>query len=139
MAENITTPLKIVFADDHLFFRTGFKRIMESQCHNDEIEFVGEAANGQELIDCVSLHQPDIVITDIKMPVMDGVEATRIIKNKFPDTRVIALSALEDAEHVMSVLQAGAYGYVVKNTTSEEMLGAINSVSNGKPYYCSTI
>src|SRR5206468_3573220 len=108
-------------ADDHLFFRTGFRNILQSQCRNGEIEVVAEAVNGLELIDCVKLHQPDIVFTDIKMPVMDGIMATKIITEKFPDTKVIALSALEDAGAILSMLQAGVSGFVVKNTTYEEI------------------
>lgn len=139
MIEKINAPVRIVLADDHLFFRTGFKNILQSQCINGEIEIVAEAANGFELIECVKLHQPDIVFTDIKMPAMDGIAATKVIKEKFPGTKVIALSALEDAGAVINMIHAGVSGYVIKNTTYQEIITAINSVLSGKAYYCNIV
>jgi DNA-binding NarL/FixJ family response regulator len=130
-------PIRIILADDHQLFRRGFRRIMEDQTEK-EIVFIGEACNGLELVEIVNKLKPDLVITDIRMPGLDGIHACRMIKQK-THTPVIALSAFDDDSYIMDMVGAGANGYLSKNSTKEEVMEAIQSVSAGTPYYCSTV
>ncbi len=129
---------KIVIAEDQQIFRSGFKKIMESVSPAD-FEFIADAENGIDLVEKVQEHQPDIVITDIKMPEMSGIEACRIIKKKYPQTSVIAFSIFDNEEYIHEMINAGASGYLVKTGSIEEVLEAIHSVTEGTPYYCSGI
>lgn len=126
--------IKLVIADDHEIFRDGFKLLFKNQEH---IVLVGEAADGVELIEVVNREKPDIVITDIKMPRIDGVEATRLLKEKHPNLGVIALSMFNDDNLIVDMLEAGAKGYLLKNTSKEELIQAAKSVYEGGTYYCS--
>jgi two-component system response regulator NreC len=126
-------PIKIVIADDHEIFREGFKLLLKNQ---QEVQLVGEADNGRELLDIAARQQPDIVITDIKMPVMDGIEACKTIKIKFPHMQVIALSMFNEDNLIVDMLEAGARGYLLKNTNKHELLQAVRSVYEGSTYYC---
>src|ERR1700733_7506807 len=129
----MSTRIKIVIADDHEIFREGFKLLLKRQ---DEVELVGEAENGKELLEIIAKKQPDIAIVDIKMPVMDGIEACRIIRRKFPNVQVIALSMFNDDNLVIDMLEAGARGYLLKNTKKAELLMATQAVHKGDLYYC---
>jgi DNA-binding NarL/FixJ family response regulator len=135
---NPTLPIKIVIADDHELFRIGFMHYLQTYC-SDEIEIAGQARNGQELIGLVSLQRPDVVITDIQMPVVNGIEACKAIKQDYPSTSVIAFSMFSDTNSIMSMLQSGANGYLAKSSDKEEMVEAIKTVSCRTSYYCSTI
>jgi len=126
-------PLRVVLADDHEIFRNGFKILFEKQ---DDIELVAEAENGKELLEITTLHLPDVVITDIQMPVMDGIEACRKLHEGFPDIPVIALSTFNDDSYIIDMLEAGAKGYVLKNTNRNELIQAVKSVYEGNNYYC---
>ncbi len=130
----MTRPIKIVIADDHEIFREGFRLLLKNQ---REQELVGEAANGRELLEVVGREFPDVVITDIKMPVMDGIEACKLIIKKFPGIKVIALSMFNEESLVLDMLEAGAKGYLLKNTNKQELLSAVKTVVNGDNYYCS--
>ncbi len=128
------SPIKIVIADDHEIFREGFKLLLKNQ---QEIELVGEAENGKELLEVAAKQQPDVLIIDIKMPVMDGIEACKSIKKKFPDMKVIALSMFNDDNLIVDMLEAGARGYLLKNTNKNELMQAAKAVYEGNTYYCS--
>jgi DNA-binding NarL/FixJ family response regulator len=125
--------IRIVIADDHSIFRDGFKVLLRDQ---DEIELAGEAGNGKELIELVKKVEPDVVITDIKMPEMDGIEASKILSKNFPNIGIIALSVFNDDYLVVDMLEAGAKGYLLKNTNKYELFEAIKAVSKGEVYYC---
>jgi DNA-binding NarL/FixJ family response regulator len=127
-------PIRIVIADDHEIYRNGFKLLLKNQ---DELELVGEAENGVELIEAVTEFQPEVVITDIKMPQMDGIEACKVIKKKFPEMKVIALSMFNEDNLIIDMLEAGARGYLLKNTKKPELLLAAREVFEGRTYYCS--
>jgi len=127
------TPIKIAIADDHAIFREGFKLLLKNQ---NELELVGEADDGRELLQIVDLHQPDVVIIDIKMPVMDGVETCKQLIKKYPDINVIALSMFNDDNLIIDMLEAGARGYLLKNTNRDELLLATKTVFEGNSYYC---
>ncbi|MCW3074975.1 MAG: LuxR family transcriptional regulator [Flaviaesturariibacter sp.] len=126
-------PLRVVIADDHEIFRDGFRVMLKKQ---KGIELVGEAANGEELLERTASLQPDVVITDIRMPVMDGVTATKLLQRRFPTIGVIALSMFDEENLIVDMMEAGAKGYLLKNAHKEEIVDAINSVHNGKIYFC---
>lgn len=126
--------IKIAIADDHEIFREGFKLLLRDQ---DEVRLVGEAENGRELLQVVAECQPDVVIVDIKMPVLDGVDACKAIKKNFPDVQVIALSMFNEDSLIVDMLEAGAKGYLLKNTNKQELLTAVRAVYEGNTYYCS--
>lgn len=127
------TPIKIVIADDHEIFRDGFKVMLRKQ---EDVEIVAEAENGRELLRQVEAHQPEVVITDIKMPLLDGIEATREIKNRWPHIEIVALSMFDEENLVVDMLEAGAKGYLLKNTHKAEVLQAVKTVYKGETYYC---
>jgi DNA-binding NarL/FixJ family response regulator len=131
----ITGDIKIVMADDHEIFRDGFKLMFTKQ---PDMILAGEAENGRELIELVRQHRPEVVITDIKMPVMDGIEATKKIMEEFPDTGVIGLSMFDEDDLIIDMLEAGAKGYLLKNAGKEQIKEAIRTVYAGDPYYCKT-
>lgn len=126
--------ITIVAADDHEIYRDGLQLLSSTL---KGIRLIGMAQNGQELITLVKELQPDVVLTDIKMPVMDGTEATQYIVANFPDTGVIALTMFEEEQQIIDMLEAGAMGYLVKNASREEVQEAIIRVYNKQNYYCS--
>lgn len=128
-----TTPINIVIADDHEIFRDGF-RVMINKF--PEIKILGEAENGQELLELVDQLQPDVVLTDIRMPVMDGIEATRLLVNRPRPANIIALSMFDEDNLIIDMLEAGAKGYLLKNAHKDEIIEAIRTVNKHKTYYC---
>jgi DNA-binding NarL/FixJ family response regulator len=128
--------IRVVIADDHVLFRNGLRSLL-NQVKN--VELVAEAVNGQELVRrCIDLI-PDVVLTDIGMPVMDGVLATKEIARRKIGCRVIVLSAHGKEEPILKMLEAGALGYVLKSADCEEISDAINAVYRYKPYFCKEI
>jgi two-component system response regulator NreC len=101
-----------------------------------DIQLIGQAGNGRQLTSLVRELQPDVVMTDVKMPVMDGIEATRALLAENPDLQIIALSMFDEENLIVDMLEAGARGYLLKNADKQEILDAIHSVYQGKPYYC---
>ena len=128
-----SSTIKIVIADDHELFREGFKAMLNRV---PEYEVIGEAANGEELLNVTEQLQPDIVIVDIIMPKMDGILATEKIKSRFPGIKVIAISMFDDDNSIMDMLEAGASGYLVKNAHKNDFLQALRKVYEGNMYYC---
>lgn len=126
-------PIRIVIADDHEIFRDGFKLMMKKQ---SEIEIVAEAENGRELLELTHQHLPDVVVTDIKMPLMDGIEAAKQIKAKHPEIEIVALSMFDEENLVIDMLEAGARGYLLKNTHKEEVVQAVTAVYKKETYFC---
>ena len=126
-------PIRIVLADDHEIFRDGFKVMIKKQ---PSVQLVGEAANGEELIRQTRELKPDVVITDIKMPVMDGVEATKQLTSEFPEIGIIALSMFDEENLIVEMLEAGAKGYLLKNAHKDEIMEAIKTVDRNHTYYC---
>lgn len=126
--------INIVIADDHSIFRDGFKVLLKEQ---EDVVLVGEAGDGRELMALVTKVQPDVVITDIKMPAMDGIQVCRHIKKEFPHIQVIALSMFNDDHLIVDMLEAGASGYLLKNTNKQELLQAVQAVYEGGNFYSS--
>lgn len=125
--------IKLIIADDHEFFLNGLQQALNKE-GGSEMEVIGLAKNGQELLDQVEKQVPDVILTDISMPGINGIEATRILKQRFPQVNVLALSMYNDESTVLSMLQVGANGYLLKNTDSEELIRAIKTVLTGGTY-----
>ena len=129
----IANPIRIVLADDHEIFRDGFKAMIKKQ---PSVELLGEASDGEELVSIVRLLRPDVVVTDIKMPKMDGLQATKIITSEFPHIGVIALSMIDEESLIVDMMEAGAKGYLLKNAHKNEIVDAIKAVNDHNIYYC---
>lgn len=125
-------PIDIVLADDHEIFRDGFSLMIKK---SPDIRLTGEASNGAELLEIAARLNPDVVVTDIKMPVMDGVEATRQLTQTHPHIGIIALSMYDEENHVLDMMQAGAKGYLLKNAHKTEIFDAIHAVYKNEYYY----
>ena len=121
--------IRILVADDHSITRSGLKTILSVY---DDLSLVGEAKNGMEAIDMCSKIKPDVVLMDLDMPVMDGITATLMIKKKYPDIIVIALTSFVDKHLVKEALNAGATSYIVKNISPDELTSAIRDSFHGK-------
>ena len=127
--------ITIMMADDHEIYRDGFAVMFRK---STDIKLVADARNGQQLVMLAEQHRPDVILTDIKMPVMDGIEATRILTEKLPGTAIIALSMLDDEDSILEMIKAGASGYLQKNAHKQVIIEAIHLVSEGNPYYCNS-
>ena len=123
--------IRILIADDHQLFREGIANLLSA---SPQIEIVAQAENGQETIEKAKTLKPDIVIMDLSMPVMSGVDATRVLHKELPETRVLVLSMHADKHYIKEALEAGAYSYLCKNCTYDQLIEAINSVYQGKKY-----
>lgn len=124
--------IRIVVAEDHQSLIDGIKLSLASQ---PDLEVVGEANDGEQLLEIVRLKQPHVVITDIRMPKCDGIAATRLIKKEFPSTKVIAFSMFDQEQAAQQMRDAGASGYIMKNSSLKKLLEAIQSVAKGIDYF----
>jgi DNA-binding NarL/FixJ family response regulator len=128
--------VRVLIADDHLIFRDGLRALLASA---PDTELVGEAATGEEAIALASSLQPDLILMDLQMPGVSGVEATRRIMQDSPHTRVLVITMFEDDNSVLSAMRAGARGYVLKGATHAEMVRAIRAVAEGEALFGPTI
>jgi DNA-binding NarL/FixJ family response regulator len=122
---------RIVIAEDHTILREGLRALLSSR---EGCAVVGEASDGREAIRCAETLRPDLLLMDLSMPGMNGLEALREIKSRCPETRVLVLTVHKTDEYVTATLKAGADGYVLKDASAEELLMAIRSALTGKPY-----
>lgn len=122
---------RILLADDHAVVRNGFRMILAAQ---DDLEVVGEAANGREAVESAANLQPDVVVMDVTMPELNGIEATRRICESSPRTRVLALSMHKDSVYVREILRAGAKGYLLKDSSESDLLAAVRAVARGEGF-----
>lgn len=120
--------IRVVLADDHEIVRKGIHDLLAEE---DDIQVVAEAINGVEAVDLTLAHRPDLAVLDIQMPEMTGIEATRQIKVKAPEIRILVLTAYDDDPYIFAVLQAGASGYVLKNAPASELVRAVRTVAAG--------
>lgn len=124
--------IRILLADDHTLLRKGLRLLLERE---PEFGVVAEAGNGKEAIDAVSRHSPHVVIMDIAMPLMNGIEATKRIVEANPKTAVIVLSVHSDEAYVLRALKVGARGYLLKDSAESDLLQAVRAVAAGKAYF----
>jgi DNA-binding NarL/FixJ family response regulator len=122
--------ITIVLGEDHLITRQGILRLLEDE---EGLKVIGEASNGEEAVQMVTELKPDVVIMDIAMPKLNGIEATRQIKVTDPCIGVLILSAYDDDEYVFAMLKAGAAGYLLKSVSGDELVRAVKAIHNGEP------
>jgi len=123
---------RILLVDDHKIIRDGIKALLQDV---PEVEVVGEAENGSKAVASVRNDGIDVVIMDINMPVMDGIEATRVIRQLNSSIKIIALSMLEEKGNIKAMIEAGASGYIIKSAGEEQLIKAISSVINGRYFF----
>jgi NarL family two-component system response regulator LiaR len=123
--------MKVIICDDQAIVRDGLEMLLKLE---PDIEVIGTAADGADAVDMVAIKRPEIVLMDLKMPVMNGVEATRRIKAKYPEVKVLVLTTYADDEWVFDAIQAGAAGYLLKDTPRDEVIKAIRGTAAGKTY-----
>jgi len=124
--------LRILLADDHVVVRTGLRALLERQ---PNLEVVGESENGRETVELVASLGPDVVVMDVAMPVLNGIEATKTILTQRPATAVVILSMHADESYVMRALKAGARGYLLKDSAAADLISAIQAVSQNKSFF----
>jgi DNA-binding NarL/FixJ family response regulator len=133
MMPSESSKIRVLLVDDHAILREGIKALLEKR---ENIEVVAEAANGREAIPKAIEACPDIVVLDVSMPLMDGLEATRQMKRDNPDIKILVLTMHDSEEYFFQLLRAGASGYVTKRTISRELVSAIEAVYRGESFFC---
>jgi len=128
--------IRILIADDHRVFIDGMKALLKDV---EGFEVVGDAMNGQQMIEQVSLLKPEVVLSDIQMPVMDGIEATREIHKRFPEIKIVALTMLNESMFIKKMLEAGAAGYVLKTIDKDELISVIRKVAGGEKHFSAEV
>ena len=125
--------IRVLLVDDHAILREGIKALLEKQ---GNIEVVAEAGDGREAIPKAIQLRPDVVVLDISMPLMDGLEATRQIKMETPNVKILVLTMHDDEEYFLQLLRAGASGYVTKKAVGKDLVSAIEAVYKGESFFC---
>ncbi|AQS42694.1 response regulator transcription factor [Bacillus velezensis] len=120
--------MDIIIVDDQQIVREGLKMILSL---HEEINIVGEASNGEHLLDLLKQIRPEIILMDIRMPVMDGIEATKLVKERYSDIKVIILTTFNDSEYIFTGLKSGADGYILKDSDSQEIIDSIKTACEG--------
>jgi len=122
-------PIRVMIVDDHAMVRTGLATFLEV---SDDLDLVGQATNGQEAVELCEQFQPDVILMDLVMPEMDGVTATRIIRERWPQVQVIALTSFQEKELVQDALEAGAISYLLKNVSIDDLTEAVRAAHAGR-------
>lgn len=128
--------ITVVLADDHVIVRNGIKALLESE---QEIQVIGEASDGRQALEVIQKLQPDLVIMDIRMPVMNGIEATRQLVSSSSTTKSLILSMHDNQEYVLQSIECGASGYLLKDTEKEEFIKALKEIAAGGRYFSSPV
>ncbi len=123
--------IRILLADDHAVVRQGFKMILGAQ---SDMEIIGEAGNGRDAVELAENLRPDVIVMDVAMPELNGIEATRRLATSLPHTRVVALSMHKDSVYVREILRAGARGYLLKDSGAADLVSAVRAVASGEGY-----
>lgn len=132
--------IRILIADDHPVFRYGLRILLQEESQAEALfEVIGEATTGQEAIDQVSAQRPDVVLMDLNMPGINGIEATRRILAIAPQTKILVLTMFDDDDSVFAAMRAGARGYILKGSEGDETIRAIHAVSHGEAIFSPTI
>lgn len=124
-------PIRILIVDDQSLFRESLHAYLSMQ---KEYEVVGEAVNGEEALRLTGVHRPDVILMDVRMPMLDGVEATRLLHDAHPECKIIMLTTFDDDEYVFEALRNGAVGYLLKDTSAEKLLEAVRAVAHGESF-----
>ncbi|WP_166926236.1 response regulator transcription factor [Flavobacterium poyangense] len=134
----MSNAIKIALVDDEVLFRKGISFLLQKE---DNIEIIFEASNGEDLIFCLEDNEvrPDIIVMDLKMPVLNGVEATKIIRKTYPEIKIIALTSYDTKSFIANMIQVGAVAYLIKNTTPKDLIHTINEVARKGFYYSQTV
>jgi DNA-binding NarL/FixJ family response regulator len=130
--------IKVLIVDDQELFAAGLRIILE-ESGRDSIRVSGIATNGKEAIQMVDSHQPDVILMDVRMPVMDGVEATKIIHQRYPEKKILVLTTFDDDQYVFDALSNGALGYILKNIRPDELITSIKAVNDGNFFVSQTV
>jgi DNA-binding NarL/FixJ family response regulator len=128
--------IAVLLVDDHTVVRQGLRALLESE---GDIKVVGEAENGRQAVVLAKKTLPDVVVMDVAMPVLNGIEATRQISKHLPSAKVLGLTSYGDDDYVAQLMQAGASGFLIKHTAAEDLLKAIREVRQGRPFFSRTI
>ena len=128
--------IRVVIADDHQVVLDGFMARLELE---PDISVIGTASNGLEAVEMVKTLRPDVVLMDISMPIMNGIDATHLIKEENPQAKVLMLTMHNNREYIMKVMQSGAVGYMLKEISAEKMVQAIKTVNQGSTYFCEKV
>jgi DNA-binding NarL/FixJ family response regulator len=123
--------IKVIIVDDHNLFRNGLKILL----NNENIEVIGEASNGNEFLEIIKTKRPDIVLMDIEMPIMNGIEASQTALEKYPELKIIALSMFDEEEYYYKMIDAGVKGFILKNSDITEVIKAIETVYKGETFF----
>jgi DNA-binding NarL/FixJ family response regulator len=124
--------IKIAIADDYKIYRDGLKVGLTA---DENIEIVGEADNGEDLLKLLETHSPDVILMDLKMPIMDGMEATKLVRQKYPQIKVLVITMYEDDKFIIHMMENGANGYLLKNSEPDEILKSIYAVKENGYYF----
>jgi DNA-binding NarL/FixJ family response regulator len=127
--------IRVVLADDHFVVRNGIRTLIDGS----EIEIIGEANNGVEAVETVKKLAPDVILMDISMPQMNGLDATEIISKQYKNSKSLILSMYDNEEYILSAVEVGALGYLLKDAPREEILNAIRTVARGEKYFNSSV
>ena len=128
--------IKIIIADDHTMFLQGIVSLLDVE---ENINIVGKATNGIELFQIIENSIPDIILLDISMPQMDGIQVTKIIKQKFPSVKILIVSTHSNIQMIAKLIRMGVDGYLLKNAEKRELLHAIETIQNGTTYFCKEV
>ncbi len=128
----MSTPIRVLVADDHSVVRQGIRHVLEGA---EEFTIVAEAENGNEVAELVAQSKPDVVVLDISMPGLSGIEVTAVLRKRFPECRVLILSMYDNQEYVLEAVRSGAHGYLLKDTAADDLATAIRSIHSGKAFY----
>lgn len=128
--------IRILIADDHPVFIDGMKAMLKEVSN---FEVVGHAENGEKLIEQTAIHKPDVILTDIQMPVKDGIEATKEIHKRFPEIKIIAITMLNESMFIKKMLDAGASGYIIKTIDKAELISVIKKVAGGEKHFSAEV
>ena len=126
------TPIRVLVADDHRLFRDGLRALLNSA---EDLELVGEAGDGEEVVAQAAAVQPDVILMDLQLPGLNGVEATRRILRSQPSVNVLVLTMFEDTDTVLAAMRAGARGYILKDTDEEALLRSVRAVASGEALF----
>ncbi|KEX93025.1 response regulator transcription factor [Pseudomonas umsongensis] len=133
---NLPSPIRVALVDDHALVRDGIKALLSVMA---PLEVVGEAESGAEAMEMVGRCQPDLLLVDISLPDINGLELTRVLRSQYPSLKVLVLSMYDNYEYVSESLRSGASGYVLKNAPSREIIAAIEAISSGGTFYSADI